>query len=78
MMDAKTQTRMAADLGATGWWWAVQRRDGSGNVNRLEAVPWERVIADLLRLGYVPCGNGHVARVVGTIGATGIQPKDGD
>jgi len=55
MMDAKTQTRMAADLGATGWWWAVQRRDGSGNVNRLEAVPWERVIADLLRLGYVPC-----------------------
>lgn len=72
MMDARTQARMAADLGATGWWWSRPRTDGSGNVKRLDPVSWEAIIGRLMKDGYTPCGTGHVARIVGSIGPDGV------
>lgn len=49
MMDAPTQQAAAEAMAATGYHWYRPDSDGSGNVKRLERVPWPTALVLIQR-----------------------------
>ena len=55
-MNAHDQQRHADALLRSGRHFAAPKRDGSGNVTRLEPIPWTAAVVEIMRrTGWVLC-----------------------
>ena len=55
-MNANEQQRHADALLRSGRHFAAPKRDGSGNVTRLEPIPWSQALVEIMRVkGWVLC-----------------------
>ncbi|MFA6046805.1 MAG: hypothetical protein WC718_17620 [Phycisphaerales bacterium] len=80
-MNSHEQQRHADAFLRSGRHFAAPKRDGSGNVQRLEPIPWTQAVVEIMRrTGWVLLEDcpADSARIVGAIGEHGTQPKEGD